>query len=337
MRVLVTGGTGYVGSHAAAALVRHGHEVRLLVRSPERVARSLGPLGIGVPDVVVGDITDAGSIDTALSGCAAVVHAASVYSLDPRDAPTIAATNVRGTETVLGAARRAGVDPIVYVSSYVGLLPATGILGPESPVGDPTPPYARSKADSEIVARRHQEQGAPVVSVYPGSVWGPHDPYCGESCRLLSGILTNRLPFAIRGGLPIADVRYVASVLAATVEPGKGPRRFMVGGHDTRWNELFAHLRRLTGRRLRAMPTPRPVATGFGRLMDGAQRLLPGKAPLAYEGIYIATQDPKTDDTRTAAELGVVAPPLEETLTDTIRWMLEAGRIPAKAAGRIRP
>ena len=335
--MLVTGGTGYVGSHAVAALVRSGHDVRLLVRSPDRVATALGPHGVSAPDVAVGDITEVDSIDTALTGCDAVVHAASVYSLDPRDAPTIAATNTRGTETVLGAARRAEVDPIVYVSSYVGLLPSADVLGPASPVGHPTPPYARSKADSEVVARRHQEQGAPVVSVYPGSVWGAHDPYCGESCRLLSGILRNRLPFAISGGLPIADVRYVASVLAAAVEPGKGPRRFMVGGHDTRWNELFALLRRLTGRRLLAMPTPRPVAMGFGRLMNGAQRILPGKAPLAFEGIYIAAQDPKTDDSRTAAELGARPPTLEETLTDMIRWMVGAGRIPAKAAGRLRP
>jgi nucleoside-diphosphate-sugar epimerase len=335
MRVLVTGGTGYVGSHAAAALVRSDHQVRLLVRSPERVATSLGALGVSASDVAVGDITDAGSIDAALAGCDAIVHAASVYSLDPRDAPTIAATNMRGTETVLGAARRAGVDPIVYVSSYVGLLPSADVLGRESPVGHPTPPYARSKADSEVVARRHQEHGAPVVSVYPGSVWGPHDPYCGESCRLLAGILRNRLPFAIRGGLPIADVRYVASVLAATVEPGRGPRRFMFGGHDTSWKELFALLRRLTGRKLPAMPTPGPVAMGFGRFMDGVQRILPGKAPLAHEGIYIATQNPRTDDSRTAAELGVEPPPLEETLTDMVRWMVEAGRIPPKTAGKL--
>jgi len=207
MRVLVTGGTGYVGSHAVAALVESGHEVRLLVRSPDRVVASLGPLGVSVPDVAVGDITDAGSIDAALAGSDAVVHAASVYSLDPRDAPTIAATNVRGTETVLDAALRAGVDPIVYVSSYVGLLPSTDVLGPGSPVGHPTPPYARSKADSEIVARRHQEEGDPIVSVIPGSIWGPHDPYCGKSCRLVSGILRTRLPFGFGVGLRIADVR----------------------------------------------------------------------------------------------------------------------------------
>jgi NAD(P)-dependent dehydrogenase (short-subunit alcohol dehydrogenase family) len=104
MRVLVTGATGYLGSHAAAAVVRSGHDVRALVRSPDRVATSLGPLGVSVPDVAVGDITDPASIEAALTGCDAVVHAASVYSLDPRDAPVIAATNVRGTETVLGAA-----------------------------------------------------------------------------------------------------------------------------------------------------------------------------------------------------------------------------------------
>jgi dihydroflavonol-4-reductase len=335
MRVLITGGTGFVGSHTAAALVRSGHEVRLLVRSPERVVTSLGPLGVSTPDIAVGDITDADSIDAALSGCDALVHAASVYSLDPRDARKIAATNVRGTEIVLGAARRAGVDPIIYVSSYVGMLPTIDVLGPDSPVGHPTPPYARSKAESEIVARRHQEKGAPVVSVYPGSVWGPLDPYCGESCRLLSGILRRRLPFAISGSLPIADVRYVAAVLAATIEPDKGPRRFMVGGHDTGWNPLFAMLRRLTGRRLPTIPTPRPVALGFGRVMDGVQRFLPGKAPLGYEVVYIPTRDARTDDSRTGAELGVHPPPLEQTLTDMIRWMVEAGRIPAKAAGKL--
>jgi dihydroflavonol-4-reductase len=335
VRVLVTGGTGFVGSHAVAALTRAGLDVRLLVRSPDRVATSLGPLGVEVTDAVVGDITDAASIDAALTGCDAVLHAASVYSLDPRDAARIAATNVRGTEIVLGAARRAGIDPIVYVSSYVGLLPSHDVLGPESPVGEATPPYARSKADSEIVARRHQAEGAPVVIVYPGSVWGPDDPYEGESYRLLGGILRNRLPFAIEGSLPIADARYVAAVLTATIGRGRGPRRFMAGGHDTSWRELFALVRRLTGRRLPTLPTPRPLALGFGRMMDGVQRILPGKAPLAYEGIYIASREPRTDDSRTSAELGVQPPPLEETLTDMMRWMVGSGRIPAKVAGTL--
>jgi dihydroflavonol-4-reductase len=125
MRVLVTGGTGYVGSHTVAALVERGHQVRLLVRARQRVAAAVAPLGL-LPadlDTIVGDVTDAAVVEQAVRGCQAVVHAGSVYSLDSRDAGRIRQVNVRGTDLVLGAAQRAGLDPIVYVSSIVALLP----------------------------------------------------------------------------------------------------------------------------------------------------------------------------------------------------------------------
>jgi dihydroflavonol-4-reductase len=127
MRVLVTGGTGFVGSHTVAALVEGGHEVRLLVRARQRVAAALGPLGLQPADLetMVGDVTDAAAVDQAVRGCQAVVHAGSVYSFDSRDAGRIRQVNVRGTDLVLGVAHRAGLDPIVYVSSIVTLLPPT--------------------------------------------------------------------------------------------------------------------------------------------------------------------------------------------------------------------
>jgi dihydroflavonol-4-reductase len=136
MRVLVTGGTGFVGSHTVAALVEGGHEVRLLVRARQRVAAALAPLGLQAADLdtTVGDVTDPAAIDQAVRGCEAVVHAGSVYSLDSRDAGRIRQVNVRGTDLVLGAAHRAGLDPIVYVSSIVAMLPSGGrTLTPDSP------------------------------------------------------------------------------------------------------------------------------------------------------------------------------------------------------------
>lgn len=117
MRVLVTGGTGFVGCHTVAALVGHGHQVRLLVRDPGRIAPALGPLGITEVDAVVGDVTDPAAVEQAMAGCQAVVHAAAVYSLDPRRAALMARTNPVGTDIVLGAAQRQGLDPIIYVSS----------------------------------------------------------------------------------------------------------------------------------------------------------------------------------------------------------------------------
>lgn len=73
MRVLVTGGTGFVGSHTVAALVEGGHEVRLLVRARQRVAAALAPLGLQAADLdtTVGDVTDPAAIDQAVRGCEA--------------------------------------------------------------------------------------------------------------------------------------------------------------------------------------------------------------------------------------------------------------------------
>ena len=93
MRVLVTGGTGFVGSHTVAALIAAGHEVRLLVRSPDRIAPALRPLGVTERlDHLVGDVTDPSSVARALEDCDAVVHAASVYNLDARAYQAIART-----------------------------------------------------------------------------------------------------------------------------------------------------------------------------------------------------------------------------------------------------
>ncbi len=184
MKVLVTGGTGFVGSHSVAALVSRGHQVRLLVRSRDRVARSLSPLGVAEVESVLGDVTAPQSVEEAMAGCDAVLHAAAVYSLDPRAAPRVRETNLRAAEIVLRAAVRMGLDPVVHVSSYVALLPPEppgAVLTPDSPVTRPGGAYSRSKAESEQVARRYQGQGAPVVIVYPGGVIGPDDPIWGTA------------------------------------------------------------------------------------------------------------------------------------------------------------
>jgi nucleoside-diphosphate-sugar epimerase len=333
MRVLVTGGTGFVGSHIAAAVVRAGHDVRLLVRRPERVPHALAPLGINEADTLTGDVLDPASVKAAVEGCDTIISAAAAYSLDPKKAEAVLATNARATEVVLEAAVEAGLDPIIHVSSYVALLPSDTALGPESPVGERGPAYARSKAESELIARRHQAEGAPVVTTYPGAVVGPNDPYFGDSAFTLAMILRNRTPFALAGGWPIADIGYVADAHAAMVEPGRGPRRYPLGGHYTPWRDLYASLRRLTGRRLPALPTPGFLARGSGRAMDGLQRVIPVRLPFGHQGAWIITRGARTDDAATRRELGVEPPPLDQTLAETIRWMVQAGRLPPRLAG----
>ncbi|HUE75656.1 MAG TPA: NAD(P)H-binding protein, partial [Chloroflexota bacterium] len=102
MRVMITGGTGFVGAHTVAGLIGAGHDVKLLVRSPDRVRPALEPLGVGEVETVVGDVTVPDVVESALQGCDAVIHSASVYSLDTRKDAEIRRTNIVGTETVLG-------------------------------------------------------------------------------------------------------------------------------------------------------------------------------------------------------------------------------------------
>lgn len=329
MRVLVTGATGFVGAHSVQALLDAGHEVRLLVRDPRRIAPALGPLGADAVGHVVGDVTDPGSVHRALDGCDAVLHAASVFAFSQRRAGEIGTVNARGTEVVLGAAEALGLDPIVHVSSYVALLPPTGqgVLTADSPVGRPAGPYARSKAESETIARRFQARGVPVTIIQPGAVWGPHDPHVGENARLAMAILRGRMPIALPGLLSIVDVRDVARVHAAVMAPGQGARRFLLVAGDVWFADLFAMLRRLTGRRLRAVGVPEVVA----RRGLGARRSVPGE----LEGPWVCMQRARTDSSATEAAFGVSLRAPEESVADTVRWLYATGELDGRRAGRI--
>jgi dihydroflavonol-4-reductase len=326
MKVLVTGGTGFIGSHSVAALLSQGHQVRLLVRSQDRVARSLSPLGVAEVESVLGDVTDPGSVEEAMAGCDAVLHAAAVFSFDARAAARIHEVNVRGADIVLGAAARAGLDPIVHVSSYVALLPPGGaVLTPDSPVTRPQGAYSRSKAESELVARRYQEQGAPVVITYPGGVIGPHDPYFGESNRIIAGFVTNGV--TLRGGGMWVDVRDVAKVHAAVMEPGRGPRRYMTTGHYIALPDLTAMLREITGHPGRFVVLPAGAAEAIGHMADLVQHIVPVRVPFGYEGTWIGALQAHCDDSRTVKELVVTPRDLRETLADTVRWLADQGHI----------
>lgn len=334
MKVLVTGGTGFVGSHSVKAIGDAGHDVRLLVRSPGRLAHALEPLDVRGVDHVVGDATDAEAVRRAIDGCEAVLHAAAIFSYDARDAREMRTVNARATELVLGAACDAGLDPIVHVSSYVALLPPVGVLTGDSPVGNPRGVYARSKAETEQMARQLQQQGAPVVTTYPGMVWGPHDPHLGEAATFARSVLRGQLPMLPPGGFPIVDVRDVAAAHAAALSRGRGPRRYMLADGTVSFAELIDAMRRITGRRLVRVTTPAPLVLGITAAGDVLQRALPFRLPFNYGGVWVATNGPQVDASATERELGVRFRPSEDSIADMLRWMHAAGHLTGRQAGR---
>jgi nucleoside-diphosphate-sugar epimerase len=331
MKVMVTGATGFVGSHAVEALLAAGHAVRLLARSPEKVAEVLGPRGIEVPEVVAGDVADAAAVAEALRGCDAVLHTAAVMYGDGR----VLSSNVDGARNVLGIAHELGLDPILHVSSIVAFFPLRGpAITVDDPVGSLTTTYGRSKAEGEHIARALQATGAPVVTIYPSGVYGPRDPGLGETTKGLRDCVRWVWPWT-SSAISIVDVRDVARIIVAALEPGRGPRRYMAGGHLLSFVEQAQLCERLTGTRLRRVPSPPFLLRGLGFILDLVRKLVPFEYPLTYEAALMIDQNVPFDSRATVEELGVAFRPIEETFADTLRWLYEAGHIGARCAGRL--
>src|SRR5215217_1931494 len=128
MRVMVTGGTGFVGGHVTNALLDAGHQPRLLVRDPAKLKRLCAMFGIDPArvDSVTGDMLDEASVRLALEGCDACVHAAAFTSLTPAEMPKALDVNAPGSRIVLDAAVERACDPVVSVSSMSVIFPPTG-------------------------------------------------------------------------------------------------------------------------------------------------------------------------------------------------------------------
>ena len=333
---MVTGSTGLVGAHTAAALHRAGHELRLLVRDPRRISRALTPLGVPTPQYVVGGVTETEAVEKALRGCDAAVHVAALLSFDRARDAEMQRTNVDGSRIVLEMATRLGLDPIVYVSSLAALFPPEGnLLTADEHVKSPRDLYARSKAAGERVAREHQSRGAPVVITYPGGVFGPDDPTVNDGVRLIVRYLTSGAFPVTSGGISFVDVRDIAAVHAAVMKPGLGPRRFVVGGHFLPFGDLVECFVRVTGRRVLKIPVPGGLMRGLGRLGDRLRRLGLDVGALTYESMLMATRGVPCDDAPARRELGIAFRSPDETMRDVLRWMHRERYLGASDLGRL--
>ncbi len=329
MRVLVTGATGFLGSHTVAALTRGGHDVRILARNPDRVDGALGPHGVH-PDVAVGDMTDPAAVGGAVAGCDAVIHAAAEIGV-AGGTGTTTTNNVDGARTVIGAAIDAGCDPVIYTSSLTVHLPTTeAIVTPDSPLAEPLSSYGASKLAAEQLVRAWQAKGAPITSFTLGGIYGPVSPHRDGSFAAILGALGSMMVVP-PGGLGVVDVRDVATMLVAALEPGPRtaalPRRRPV-----------RHVGRVDrpaqpGRRPRnpAAPDDRRRDHRNGAHLRRPARRGQGVAAVRGGG---GDHDQRRADRRLRhpRRSAVPLPPVVETFTDTVRYLGVAGQLPAPGA-----
>lgn len=335
MHILVTGCTGFVGSHTVAALINAGHTVRVLVRSPHKLSGALEPIGVSVDklEVVEGSLTDRSVIDSAVKGCSATVHAAAHVSLEKRDEAAMWMVNVEATRALCAAAIRHQPGPFLTMSSLSAYVPFAGtVLKDDAPPGAGVGPYSRSKAAALRDVVRFQASGAPVVSVAPGGIWGPHDPGMGDLATALQMLFRFGGELVPKGNTSFIDVRDLASCLVKLVEAGPGSHRYVLAGHEETIAEFVARAARISGRKLWSRTIPGPLTTGLGRAYDWARARFDGvpQMPMSAESFELLAATPVVDDAGVRAATGVIPRPMDDTMKDTIAWLLDAGIIESK-------
>jgi dihydroflavonol-4-reductase len=214
---------------------------------------------------------------------------------------------------VLDAAVAQGCDPIVSVSSMSTIFPPTGDrLSADDPVHTGGAPYLASKADAELHARALQDQGAPIVTLYPAGVTGPLD----LGVNVTEGIFTQTLATeylltAETGGNLYVDVRDLAIAITAMLVAGRGPRRYMAGGVFLTWDEFADVIDEVTGLLHTRVPSTR--AELEAQIEPDAVEIMLGMVP--------------PDDDALHRDTGIEWRPVTETLRATIGWMLQHGRL----------
>ncbi len=311
MKVLVTGGTGYLGRAIVAALAARGHELVIFARGASRS---------GLPGTAVdGDIRDRAAVERAAIGCDAISHSAALVSIWRRRREDFDDVNVGGLRHVLAAARAHGTPRVLYTSSFVAIPPR----GRTEPLQ--ANDYQRTKVAADRAADDAVRDGSPLIRVYPGVIYGPGAFTEGNLVgRLIADHLKHKLPGLVgpEHRWSYAYVNDVAAGHCAALERGRVGGRYLLGGENAPQQRVFEILQQLTGRRP-PLRIPFPVADLMGAAEEWRVRLFGGMPLITRGAVEIFRHDWSLDSSEAVGDLGYTMTPLADGVRRTlesIRW-----------------
>ena len=282
MKIFVSGATGFIGSRLALRLANNGHQVHALYRDEHKTAI------IQHPNIKLfkGDILDFESLIKPVEGCSQVYHTAAFARVWDKDPSLIYRQNIEGTMNVVRAGIISGVERIVCTST-------AGVLGPSSPVemvdeNTPRPlkyfiDYESSKMMMETILRTLSLTGTEVVIVNPSRVYGPG--ILSESngiTRIIQDYINGKWRIIPGNGKSIGNYVFVEDVVTGHIqamEKGKSGERYVLGGTNMTFNELFRVLAELTGKRYFMIHLPLAIMQMISGIMLLIARIS-GRAPL---------------------------------------------------------
>jgi len=306
MKVLVTGGTGYLGRAIVRALSVGGHEVVVFART---AARS------GLPGTLVdGDIRDRAAVERAAAGCDAISHSAALVSIWRPRREDFDEVNVGGLRNVLAAAQSHGITRLIYTSSFLALAPRDL----EAPIE--ANDYQRTKVAADRLADAAVRDGSPLMRVYPGVIYGPGVLTEGNLVgRLIADHLKRRLPGLVgpEHAWSYAFVDDVAAGQCAALERGAAGARYVLGGENAPQARVFEIVQQLTGRKPPSR-IPFPVANLLGAAEELRVRLFGGRPLITRGAVEIFRHDWSLDSGDACRDLGYRMTPLADGVRLTI-------------------
>ena len=332
MTTLVTGSTGFVGSHVARQLVAAGDRVRVLVR-PSSKLRALDGLPV---ERVEGDLRDRPSLDRAMTGVRRVFHVAADYRLWTKAPEEIYESNVEGTRRLFESAAQAGVERIVYTSTVATIaVPGHDATLPNeethATLDQMIGHYKRSKLLAEVEAIKAAKAGVPVVIVNPTAPVGPGDWKPTPTGRIVVDFLNGKMPAYVDTGLNLAAVEDVAAGHLLAAEKGRIGERYILGCRNMTLKQILEALAPIAGRRAPRVRLPHAFALAAGYADEWFSRLAGREPQIPVEGVKMSRHRMFVASDKAERELGYKPGSLEAALERAVRWYAENGYVRGRA------
>ena len=324
--VLVTGASGFVGSHTARRLVEEGRDVRVLLRKTSSQA-ALEGLNVLIH---YGDVLDPASLLAAMDGCGSVFHCV----VDPRfwltDPTPIYRHNVDGLTNTMDAALSCGVERFIFTST-MGTLG----LNPDGPVTEDiafnwrerAPAYilARLEAENRFLAYCH-EKGLPGVALCIANTYGPQDYQPTPHGHMVWQVASGKVRVAIEAGAPTVDIRDVADAMVRAETRGKPGERYIIANEFISNRDFYALAAAEGGQ-----PPPRIIplraALAIAWLAESVLKLLRRKDYLiSMDAVYLSNVFQTMDHAKATRDLGWAPRPVAETIHDAVAWYAQHHR-----------
>lgn len=319
MRIFVTGGTGFIGTHLMKRLAQTDHELVCLAR-PTSDARPLREAGA---TVVTGDVTDKESLLEGMEGCDWLVHLASSFVFWVPDRQVYEDVNIKGTRNVMEAALQTRVSKVVHVSTAAVYGNAEWPITEDTSVGPVNPSeYGRTKYAGDLIAwQLYEEKGLPLVVLYPGAVVGANDPKAAG--RYVKNFALGRMPGQVVTGsmFPWVHVRDVGEgILRALEKPDNIGERYLLVAENITFGDINKMISQISGVRLPLLVFPDFMTLLSARLLTKLADLIkkPPLLDMSVDQIGLMHQGCLAEGGKAERELGLTYTPIRVALEEAI-------------------